>query len=227
MILLGNTNYKLSKNDFENLINMLSTHFGYMTLALQYEHYDSLYAYLNSIVRTKILCENFIKDPDYESYLHKIEVISELANYNFNRNLIENKIRDGCINNNLRFDNIKNNITIQDIYGWMKHEFEKMEHKYFAYKHGHYDKILAYLNSIDRLELMYNKISQNTENVEYKNKIEDLKKTANKIFNREEIENKIKKGFLVTNNTDNNIITGGSKTKYLKYKNKYLELKNK
>ena len=202
-----------------------------MCIAYERKHYDKVFAYLNSIERLNILVEDFKNDPDYDFYREKINILLENAEKKFERKNIEKIMKEHCYKNDLSFNDIDDYITKTDIVGWYKHEYEKMEYKFFAVKHGHYDKILAYLNSVDRLYLLCEKIKNDPDYNACKAKVSILKKIVNESFDRNYIENKIKEKFL-ENNKINLVITGGNdyndndyKDKYLKYKNKYLEKK--
>ena len=111
VLIFGDTNYDLTKNYLENYIKRKCEHFGYMCIAYEHKHYDSVFAYLNSIERLNILSENFKNDPDYEIYREKINILLENAEKKFNRNNIENIMRSHCIKNDLSFNDINNYIN--------------------------------------------------------------------------------------------------------------------
>ena len=248
----------ISKNSFERWCHKIHIEFLCIYKAFKNNNFDIVYSYILSIDRLKKMSLIFINDTEYVDYEYKINNIIALTNIIFNKKYIEQELKNFLCkeNNNIIKLNVNNNyknnkdyigninlkITKDCFEKWKCELCENFSYIFLALNKKYYDKVYSYINMINIINDTVDVFSNNILNYKsYKYEIDCLIELSNMLFNKKEIEYKIKKQLFChdNNNIPNNIkiIDGGYKQylkysdesthKYLKYKNKYITEKNK
>ena len=228
---------------------------SYVMDAYEQGHYDKVWAYKSALNKLLECIEETNEYKQRLQRIDKLNTLIDYVNNQFDNNTIINGVKLLLDNDEVTIDENDPRVQLcivvpENIHKWFEHKNKKFGYMLLAYSHMNYEQVWSYCLGIERLMKTIELAMKTTTDNLNKEKLIPLKNIVNKLlvkinkqFDRKMLVSECKKAIKKIESYDmsnmpnmeqssdkidkNDIKDEEVLTKYYKYKNKYMSLKNK